>query len=179
MKERLIELITLIASDGIGSDDIRRIADTVALAYSDPQAYRATNPDIDDNERGRPLGEWALLTNLPDNVLLQAKSADALFRQIRDSFGPQAPLTLTPEELAKDDLLSALQRIQVQLSALAPETDGYELVDFGEPPEQELQMVLVCSRDLPRVLELASGLGIYAAPAYASRLTTLGDGEDG
>ncbi|MNF13931.1 hypothetical protein D3C80_2159430 [compost metagenome] len=53
------------------------------------------------------------------------------------------------------------------------------LVDFSEPMEDELQMVLVYSVDLPRVLELSGALGIYAAPAYERRLSEIGDGEDG
>ncbi|MCY1187063.1 hypothetical protein D9M73_279940 [compost metagenome] len=89
------------------------------------------------------------------------------------------PLTLKAEDLARDDLLSALEHIQVQLSSLYPEKEGYVLVDFSEPMEDELQMVLVYSVDLPRVLELSKQIGIYAAPAYESRLIVGGDGEDG
>lgn len=180
MKEQLVELVTLISSGSLGEDDMRRIADEAARAYADPQAYLAANPDSDYEGGCRiPLGEWVLLGNLPDNVLLQAKQADELLQQVLDSFGTPQALALKAEDLARDDLLTALQRIQVQLSDLYPETEGYELVDFGEPLDAGLQMVLIYTRDLPRVLELATQIGIYAAPAYQRRLTELGDGEDG
>lgn len=180
MKEQLVELVTLISSGSLGDDDIRRIAGEAALAYADPQAFRAANPD-DDLEDGLsiPLGERVLLGSLPDSVLFQAKQADELFQQVLDSFGSEAPCTLKAEDLTHIDVLTALERIQVQLSSLYPETEGYELVDFGEALEQALQMVLVYTRDLPRVLELSGALGIYAAPAYERRLTEIGDGEDG
>ncbi len=50
---------------------------------------------------------------------------------------------------------------------------------FSEPLDDELQAVLSYAEDLPRVLELALEIGIYAAPAYESRLSAEGDGEDG
>ena len=66
----------------------------------------------------------------------------------------------------KVEPLKALNRIQVQLGSLSKETQGYVLVDFSEPLDDELQAVLVYTTDLPRVLELAVEIGIYAAPAY-------------
>lgn len=180
MKEQLVELITLISSGSLGDEDIRRIAGEAALAYADPQAFRAANPDVDrEDDLPITLGERVLLGSLPDSVLLQAKQADELFQQVLDTFGAESPCTLKAGDLAEVDLLTALERIQVELSSLYPQTEGYELVDFGEPLEQPLQMVLVYTRDLPRVLELSAVLGIYAAPAYERRLSELGDGEDG
>ena len=108
--------------------------------------------------------------SLPDTVLFQADSAEQLFEQIVGSFGPDVSFVLKPKQLAKADLLTALRRIQVQLSALYPEKGGYVLVDFSEPLDDELQAVLVYTSDLPRVLELAVAVGIYAAPAYESLL---------
>ena len=61
------------------------------------------------------------------------------------------------------------------MSALYPEKGGYVLVDFSEPLDDELQMVLVYTADLPRVLELAVEVGIYAAPAYESLLAAAED----
>ncbi|SFQ26971.1 hypothetical protein SAMN05216229_11529 [Geopseudomonas sagittaria] len=180
MKEQLVELITLISSGSLGDEDIRRIAGEATLAYADPQAFRAANPDVDrEDDLPITLGERVLLGSLPDSVLLQAKQADELFQQVLDTFGAESPCTLKAGDLAEVDLLTALERIQVELSSLYPQTEGYELVDFGEPLEQPLQMVLVYTRDLPRVLELSGALGIYAAPAYERRLSELGDGEDG
>ncbi|MNZ70336.1 hypothetical protein D3C78_886720 [compost metagenome] len=180
MKEQLVELITLISSGCMRDEDIQRIADEAARAYADPPAFLAANPDSGyDNSLPIPLGEWVMVCSLPDNVLIQASEADTLFQQVLASFGAQVPLTLKAEDLAQDDLLTALQRIQVQLSDLYPEKEGYVLVDFSEPMEDELQMVLVYSVDLPRVLELSGALGIYAAPAYERRLSEIGDGEDG
>jgi hypothetical protein len=89
-----------------------------------------------------------------------------LFQQIVDSFGPQVSFVLKPKQLAKTEALKALNRIQVQLGSLSPETGGYVLVDFSEPLDDELQAVLVYRNDLERVLELAVEIGIYAAPAY-------------
>ena len=104
--------------------------------------------------------------SLPDTVLFQADSYEQLFQQITDSFGPQVNFVLKPKQLAKTEPLKALNRIQVQLSSLSPETGGYTLVDFSEPLDDELQAVLVYRSDLQRVLELAVEVGIYAAPAY-------------
>lgn len=180
MRAQLVELVTLISSGSLDDTDIRRIADEAAHAAADPQAYLAANPD-GGYEDGGPLPLWqsVLLGNLPDNVLFQANQADELFQQVLDSFGAPTELPLKVESLAGVELLDALRRIQIQLSELYPQTEGYELLDFGEPLETELQMVLIYTRDLPRVLELAMALDIYAAPAYESRLTELGDGEDG
>lgn len=180
MKELLVELVTLISSGSLGDDDIRRIANEAASAYADPQAYLTANPHSGyEDGCGIPLGQWVLLDALPDNVLFQARQPDELFQQILDSFGPPDEVPLKAEALTGVDLLTALKRIQVQLSDLYPQTEGYELLDFGEPLDSGLQMVLIYTRDLPRVLALAMELGIYAAPAYESRLTELGDGEDG
>lgn len=180
MKERLVELITLISSGSMRDEDIQRIADEAARAYADPQAFLAANPGI-DHEPGSPvpLGESVLIGGLPDGVLLQAKGADELLRQITATFGAESALHLKADELASAELLDALKRIQMELSSLNPDAGGYELLDFSEPLETELQMVLIYTRDLPRVMELTMDLGIYAAPAYESRLTELGDGEDG
>ena len=68
--------------------------------------------------------------------------------------------------MQKVEPLKALNRIQVQLSALYKEKGGYVLMDLSEPLDDELQCVLVYTSDLPRVLELAVEVGIYAAPAY-------------
>ena len=180
MKEQLVELITLISSGSLRDEDIQRIAGEAAKAYADPPAFLAANPGI-GYEDGLPiaLGEWVLVSSLPDSVLFQAKQVDELYRQVIGSFGTPPPATLAAEALGRLDLLTALQRIQAQLGSLYPQADGYELVDFSEPLDSALQMVLIYTRDLPRVLELAQALGIYAAPAYESRLTALGDGEDG
>lgn len=180
MKELLVELVTLISSGSLGDDDIRRIADEAAKAYANPQAYLTANPHSGyEDGCGIPLGQWVLLDALPDNVLFQARQPDELLQQILDSFGSPDEMPLEVEALAGVDQLNAMQRIQAQLSELYPQTDGYELIDFGEPLEGGLQMVLIYTRDLPRLLALAMELGIYAAPAYESRLTELGDGEDG
>lgn len=171
MKEQLQELISKISSGCMRDEDIARIADEAAQAYADPQAFLAANPDINyDDDFPIPLGEWVVVGSLPDTVLFQADSADQLFQAIRDSFGPDVPFVLTAKQLAKADLLTALRRIQVQLSALYPEKGGYVLVELSEPLDDELQAVLVYAADLPRVLELAVAVGIYAAPAYESRL---------
>ena len=106
--------------------------------------------------------------SLPETVLFQADSYEALFQQITESFGPEVSFVLKAKQLAKTEPLRALNRIQVQLSSLSPETGGYVLVDFSEPLDDELQAVLVYTSDLPRVLELAVEIGLYAAPAYES-----------
>ncbi len=167
MKAQLEELISKISSGCMLAEDIARIADEAAQAYADPQAFLAANPDINyDDSFPIPLGEWVVVGSLPDTVLFQADSYDALFQQIVDSFGPQVSFVLKPKQLVKVEPLKALNRIQVQLSSLSPETQGYVLVDFSEPLDDELQAVLVYRNDLERVLELAVEVGIYAAPAY-------------
>ncbi|SDU33804.1 hypothetical protein [Geopseudomonas guangdongensis] len=180
MKEQLVELITLISSGCMRDEDIQRIAAEAEQAYADPQAFLAANPDVNyDDSFPIPLGEWVVVGSLPDTVLFQADRADELFAHIVESFGPQVAFVLKARDLTKTDLLTALRRIQVQLGSLYPEKGGYVLVDFSEPLDDELQAVLVYAEDLPRVLELALEIGIYAAPAYESRLSAEGDGEDG
>ena len=167
MKAQLEELIGKISSGCMLAEEIARIAEEAAQAYAEPQTFLAANPDINyDDSFPIPLGEWVVVGSLPDTVLFQADSYAALFQQIVDSFGPQVSFVLKPKQLLKVEPLKALNRIQVQLSSLSPETGGYVLVDFSEPLDDELQAVLVYSNDLQRVLELAVEVGIYAAPAY-------------
>ncbi|MCE5365035.1 hypothetical protein [Pseudomonas anguilliseptica] len=167
MKAQLEELISKISSGCMLAEEVTRIADEAAQAYADPQAFLAANPDINyDDSFPIPLGEWVVVGSLPETVLFQADSYDALFQQITESFGPQVSFVLKPKQLVKVEPLKALNRIQVQLSSLSPETKGYVLLDFSEPLDDELQAVLVYSTDLARVMELAVEVGIYAAPAY-------------
>jgi len=167
MKTQLEELIGKISSGCMLPEDIARIANEAAQAYADPQAFLSANPDINyDDSFPIPLGEWVVVGSLPDTVLFQADTYDALFQQVVDSFGPQVSFVLKPKQLVKVDALKALNRIQVQLGSLSPETGGYVLVDFSEPLDDVLQAVLVYRNDLERVLALAVEIGIYAAPAY-------------
>ncbi|NQD92372.1 hypothetical protein HP532_06875 [Pseudomonas sp. CrR25] len=167
MKAQLEELISKISSGCMLTEDITRIAEEAAQAYADPQAFLAANPDINyDDDFPIPLGEWVVVGSLPDTVLFQADSYDQLFQQIVDSFGPQVSFVLKPKQLLKVEPLKALNRIQVQLGSLSPETGGYVLVDFSEPLDDELQAVLVYRNELERVMALAVEVGIYAAPAY-------------
>ncbi|MBS7661982.1 hypothetical protein I0D00_08530 [Pseudomonas lalucatii] len=167
MHAQLEELINKISSGCMLPEEIARIAAEAAQAYADPQAFLAANPDINyDDSFPIPLGEWVVVGSLPDTVLFQADSYEQLFQQITDSFGPSVNFVLKPKQLAKVEPLKALNRIQVQLSSLSPETQGYVLLDFSEPLDDELQAVLVYSSDLPRVMALAVEVGIYAAPAY-------------
>ena len=167
MKAQLEELISKISSGCLLAEEVARIADEAAQAYADPQAFLAAHPDINyDDSFPIPLGEWVVVGSLPETVLFQADSYDALFQQITESFGPQVSFVLKPKQLVKVEPLKALNRIQVQLSSLSPETQGYVLLDFSEPLDDELQAVLVYSSDLARVMELAVEVGIYAAPAY-------------
>ena len=169
MKDPLAELIRLISSGCMSDDEINRLADEAAQAYADPQGFLQANPDIIyDDDFPIPLGEWMIVGSLPDTVLFQADDYEQLFQQIVDSFGPQVSFVLKPKQLAKTEALKALNRIQVQLGSLSPETRGYVLLDFSEALDDELQAVLVYTTDLPRVMELAVAVGIYAAPAYES-----------
>ncbi|XXF08043.1 hypothetical protein M1D96_03790 [Pseudomonas sp. D1-3] len=167
MRAQLEELIGKISSGCLPQDEIARIADEAAQAYADPAAFLAANPDINyDDSFPIPLGEWMVVGNLPDTVLFQADSYEELFAQITASFGPEVSFVLTAKQLKKVEPLKALNRIQVQLGSLSRDTQGYTLVDFSEPLDDELQAVLVYTSELPRVLELAVEIGIYAAPAY-------------
>lgn len=166
MQRALTEFITLISSGCMPAAQIEQIAREAAEAYADPQAFLQANPDINyDDEFPIPLGEWVVVGSLPDTVLFQADTYEQLLAQVIDSFGPQVSFNIKPKQLHKVEPLKALNRIQVQLSALYQEKGGYVLVDFSEPLDDELQCVLVYSCDLPRLLELAVEVGIFAAPA--------------
>lgn len=171
MLASLVEFITLISSGCLSETDIARIADEATQAYADEEAFLAANPDINyDESFPIPLGEWVVIGSLPDTVLFQGDTMQEIFAAIRGSFTEQVPFILKAKDLHKADELTALKRIQTQLSALYKEKGGYVLLDLSEPLDDQLQMVLVYQCDLSRVLELAVELGIYAAPAYQSRL---------
>ncbi len=166
MKAALQELITLISSGCMSDEQIARVAEEAAQAYADPQAFLQANADINyDDEFPIPLGEWVVVGSLPDTVLFQADRYDQLFQQITESFGPQVSFVLKAKQLHKVEAAKALNRIQVQLSALYPEKGGYVLVDFSEPLDDALQAVLVYRCDLERLLELAVEVGIFAQPS--------------
>ena len=166
MKAALQELITLISSGCMSDEQIARVAEEAAQAYADPQAFLQANADINyDDEFPIPLGEWVVVGSLPDTVLFQADRYDQLFQQITESFGPQVNFVLKAKQLNKVEAAKALNRIQVQLSALYPEKGGYVLVDFSEPLDDALQAVLVYRCDLERLLELAVEVGIFAQPS--------------
>jgi len=176
MRAQLEELIGKISSGCLPQDEISRIANEAAQAYADPGAFLAANPDINyDDSFPIPLGEWMVVGNLPDTVLFQADSHEELFAQITASFGAEVSFVLTAKQLKKVEPLKALNRIQVQLGSLSKDTQGYTLVDFSEPLDDELQAVLVYTTDLPRVLELAVEIGIYAAPAYEALKAAQGE----
>ena len=166
MKTALVELISKISAGVMGEDEVARIADEAAQAYADPVAFLAANPDINyDDSFPIALGEWIVVGSLPDTVLFQADTYADLFAQIVASFGPGVAFNLKPKQLAKTDPLTALNRIQIQMSALSPEDGGYVLLDFSLPLDDEIQTVLVFGNDLPRVLELCAEVGIKAEPS--------------
>ena len=166
MKTALVELISKISAGVMGEDEVARIADEAAQAYADPAAFLAANPDINyDDSFPIPLGEWVVVGSLPDTVLFQADTYGDLFAQIVASFGPGVAFNLKPKQLAKTEDLTALNRIQIQMSALSPEDGGYVLVNFSQLLDDEIQAVLVFGNDLPRVLELCAEVGIAAAPS--------------
>ena len=142
------------------------LADEAAQAYADPVAFLAANPDINyDDSFPIPLGEWVVVGSLPDTVLFQADTYGDLFAQIVASFGPGVAFNLKPKQLAKTEDLTALNRIQIQMSALSPEDGGYVLLNFSQPLDDEIQAVLVFGNDLPRVLALCADVGIKAEPS--------------
>ncbi|WP_122764609.1 hypothetical protein [Pseudomonas viridiflava] len=166
MKTALVELISKISAGVMGEDEVARIADEAAQAYADSAAFLAANPDINyDDTFPIPLGEWVVVGSLPETVLFQADTYGDLFAQIVASFGPGVAFNLKPKQLAKADGLTALNRIQIQMSALSPEDGGYVLLDFSLPLDDEIQTVLVFGNDLPRVLELCAEVGIKAEPS--------------
>ncbi len=166
MKDQLIELITKISSGCMAEQDILRIADEAAQAYADPAAFLAANPDINyDDTFPIALGEWVVVGSLPETVLFQADSYQDLFQQITDSFGKHVAFNFKPKQLAKVEPLTALNRIQVQMSSMSKEDGGYTLVDISQPLDDELQCVLVFGKDVERVVELCAALDIAAAPS--------------
>lgn len=166
MKTALVELISKISAGVMGEDEVARIADEAAQAYADPAAFLAANPDINyDDTFPIPLGEWVVVGSLPDTVLFQADTYGDLFAQIVASFGPGVAFHLKPKQLAKTEDLTALNRIQIQMSALSPEDGGYVLLNFSQLLDDEIQAVLVYGNDLPRVLELCAEVGIKGEPS--------------
>ncbi|BDB21055.1 MULTISPECIES: hypothetical protein [Pseudomonas] len=166
MKTALVELISKISAGVMGEDEVARIADEAAQAYADPAAFLAANPDINyDDTFPIPLGEWVVVGSLPDTVLFQADTYGDLFAQIVASFGPGVAFNLKPKQLAKTEDLTALNRIQIQMSALSPEDGGYVLLNFSQLLDDEIQAVLVYGNDLPRVLELCAEVGIKGEPS--------------
>lgn len=155
MQTALVELISKISAGVMGEDEVVRIAEEAAQAYADPAAFLAANPDINyDDSFPIPLGEWVVVGSLPDTVLFQADTYGDLFAQIVASFGPGVAFNLKPKQLAKTEDLTALNRIQIQMSALSPEDGGYVLLNFSQLLDDEIQAVLVYGNDLPRVLQL-------------------------
>lgn len=166
MHTALVELISKISAGVMGEDEVARIATEAAQAYADPAAFLAANPDINyDDTFPIPLGEWVVVGSLPDTVLFQADTYGDLFAQIVASFGPGVAFNLKPKQLAKTEDLTALNRIQIQMSALSPEDGGYVLLNFSQLLDDEIQTVLVYGNDLPRVLELCAEVGIKAEPS--------------
>ena len=166
MKDQLLEFISLIGAGCMRDEDIERIAAEAAEAYADPAAFLAANPDINyDDTFPFPLGEWVVVGSLPDTVLFQADSYEDLFASIVASFDKSVPFNIKPKQLAKVEALTALNRIQIQMGSMNKEAGGYVLMNFSQLLDDELQMVLVCGNDLPRVLELCNELKIAAAPA--------------
>ena len=161
MKTALVELISNISTGLMSDDEVARIAEEAAQAYADPAAFLAANPDINyDDTFPIPLGEWVVVGSLPDTVLFQADTYSDLFAQIVASFGPGVAFNLKPKQLAKTEALTALNRIQIQMSALSPEDGGYVLMNFSQPLDDEIQAVLVYGNDLARVLALCAEDGI-------------------
>lgn len=174
MIDRLHTLLTCISSGCLPADEISRIATEADQAYADPQGFLAANPDINyDDSFPIPLGEWVVVGSLPDTVLFQADDIAELFNQIKASFGTEVSFTLQSRQLARTDLLTALRRVQTQLSAFSQDKGGYILMDFSTPLDHALQAVLVFGEDLPNVLELCAGLEIAAAATYQSRLDAV------
>ncbi|MBY8946679.1 hypothetical protein J1G35_12470 [Pseudomonas sp. SH10-3B] len=166
MKTALVELISKISAGVMGEDEVTRIAEEAVQAYADPAAFLAANPDINyDDSFPIPLGEWVVVGSLPDTVLFQADTYGDLFAQIVASFGPSVAFNLKPKQLAKTEDLTALNRIQIQMSALSPEDGGYVLLNFSQLLDDEIQAVLVFGNDLPRVLALCAEVGITAEPS--------------
>lgn len=166
MKNALVELITKISSGCLGEAEIVQIADEATQAFADPEAFLAANPDINyDDTFPIPLGEWMVVGSLPDTVLFQADTYSDLFTQIVASFGPGVAFNLKPKQLLKTEELTALNRIQIQMSALNPENGGYVLMNFSQLLDDEIQMVLVYGNDVPRVLALCAEVGIKGEPS--------------
>ncbi len=166
MKIQLLEFIRLIGAGCMRDEEIERIAEEAAQAYTDPAAFLAANPDINyDDSFPIPLGEWVVLGSLPDTVVFQADSYQELFQHISESFDKSVPFTLKPKQLARTEPLTALNRIQVQMGALNKEAGGYVLLNFSQLLDDELQMVMVGQQDLQRVLDLGAELGIKVEPA--------------
>ncbi|MFJ3485829.1 hypothetical protein ACIPL1_20910 [Pseudomonas sp. NPDC090202] len=166
MNAALTEFITLISSGCMGDEEIAKIADEAAQAYADADAFLAANPDINyDDTFPIPLGEWVVIGSLPETVMFQADTYMDLLGEIIASFGPGVAFNIKPKQLAKTEPLTALNRIQIQLSSMNKEMGGYVLMNLSEPLDDELQTVLVYGKDIERVMALGVELGILIEPA--------------
>lgn len=174
MKAALVELISIISTGVMAEDEVARIAEEAAQAYADPAGFLAANPDINyDDSFPIPLGEWVVIGSLPDTVLFQADTYGELFAQIVASFGPGVAFNLKPKQLAKTEALTALNRIQIQMSALSQEDGGYVLLNFSQLLDDEIQLVLVHGNHLARVLTLCAEVGIQAEPSLEALRVAL------
>ena len=166
MKASLLEFISKISSGCMSDEEIANVADEAAQAYADPDAFLAANPDINyDDTFPIPLGEWVVIGSLPETVMFQADNYMDLLGEIIASFGPSVPFNIKPKQLAKAEPLTALNRIQIQLSSMNKEAGGYVLMNLSEPLDDELQTVLVYGEDQARVMALGVELGILIEPA--------------
>ncbi|WP_268800544.1 hypothetical protein [Pseudomonas huanghezhanensis] len=166
MKAQLIEFISKISSGCMSDEEIGLIADEAAQAYAEPQSFLDANPDINyDDTFPIPLGEWVVIGSLPETVLFQADTHEQLLAQIIASFGPGVAFNIKPKQLAKTDPLTAMKRIQIQLSSMNKEQGGYVLMNISQPLDDELQTVLVYGCDQARVVELGAMIGVAIEPA--------------
>ncbi|MCW7539722.1 hypothetical protein OOT46_17940 [Aquabacterium sp. A7-Y] len=168
MKDELLELLYRLGRGRIEPAVLRALTEEVAEACADPRGWLRWHETSGWHERfAAPLWQWVLCRGLPAEVLLRGDTLEALYESLIGGLDEESAgaLMLSVDEVAGfADPVVALQAVQDELEGLG-HAGGYSLLDFGPDLGEPLQLVLVHSVELPRVLDLCSALGIPAAPS--------------
>lgn len=156
---QITELFSIIADGGLEANDIAAMCAEVVKAEADPQTYLANDPKSNYKaDFTIPLWQWVLLEQLEDGLIFRAAKADELYKQVEDAFG-EGELVLTSAELKDIQATEALALIQKELDPT------YTLVNFSQPLNGEMQLILLRSNKLGRFTELCRTLDIAVSPA--------------
>lgn len=156
------ELLTLLTTGDLVSEELSAGAEAVALALQDPDAYFEQYLDEEEDgwlrECGANMTEVAV-TNAVSDWLCIGDKADELYEQISDNFGD--PLPTPPAGMRY--LHEYLRLADEELRQRGSQPGGYELLELADSYGDELQVVIVFRKDTPRILELGQQLQVKVA----------------